>query len=140
MEQSLNGLLDNNAVTLGKVLSAFPSDGQWSAFNSVEARQMKIQMDAIKQMVEKKAVLEGQILPALAQCQNALEKQNIAGALQALRNIPSEKEMQTMLSISGGLRGQIQRTKQDLTETLEPLQRAITAKLVSEQEKVKSAL
>lgn len=98
---------------------------------------MKIQMDAIKQMVEKKAVLEGQILPALAQCQNALEKQNIAGALQALRNIPSEKEMQTMLSISGGLRGQIQRAKQDLTETLEPLQRAITAKLVSDQEKVK---
>ncbi|HAT1867929.1 T4SS effector NAD-dependent ubiquitin ligase SidE [Legionella pneumophila] len=137
LEQSLNALLDNNAVALGKVLSTFPSDGQWSAFNSVEARQMKIQMDAIKQMVEKKAVLEGQILPALAQCQNALEKQNIAGALQALRNIPSEKEMQTMLSISGGLRGQIQRAKQDLTETLEPLQRAITAKLVSDQEKVK---
>lgn len=137
LEQSLNGLLDNNVTILGKVLSAFPSDGQWSAFNSVEARQMKIQMDAIKQMVEKKAVLEGQILPALAQCQNALEKQNIAGALQALRNIPSEKEMQTMLSISGGLRGQIQRAKQDLTETLEPLQRAITAKLVSDQEKVK---
>ncbi|MXI26436.1 NAD-dependent ubiquitin ligase, partial [Escherichia coli] len=127
----------NNVTILGKVLSAFPSDGQWSAFNSVEARQMKIQIDAIKQMVEKKAVLEGRILPALAQCQDALEKQNIDGALQALKNIPSEKEMQTMLSISSGLRGQIQRAKQNLTENLEPLQRAMTAKLVSDQEKVK---
>ncbi|MGF2325012.1 septation initiation protein, partial [Acinetobacter baumannii] len=106
LEQSLNGLLDNNVTILGKVLSAFPSDGQWSAFNSVEARQMKIQMDAIKQMVGNKVVLD-----ALTQCQDALEKQNIAGALDALKNIPSEKEIGT---IRRELREQIQSTRQEL--------------------------
>ncbi|MFO2588025.1 T4SS effector NAD-dependent ubiquitin ligase SdeA, partial [Legionella pneumophila serogroup 1] len=91
LENCLNGFMESDAVALNKALTAFPSDGQWSAFNLEEARQAKRQMDALKQMVANKVVLD-----ALTQCQDALEKQNIAGALDALKNIPSEKEMGTI--------------------------------------------
>ncbi|MCZ4721489.1 septation initiation protein, partial [Legionella pneumophila] len=89
------------------------------------AGHAKRQMDALKQMVPNIVVLN-----TLAQCQDALEKQNIAGALEAFKNIPSEKEMGT---ISRELRGQIQRVRQDL----ESLQRAVVTPVVTDEKKVK---
>ncbi|HAT1881178.1 TPA: NAD-dependent ubiquitin ligase [Legionella pneumophila] len=125
LENCLNRFLKEDAVALSKALAAFPPDGQWSAFNLEEAMHAKRQMDALKQMVPNKVVLD-----TLAQCQDALEKQNIAGALEALKNIPSEKEMDT---ISRELRGQIQRVRQDL----ESLQRAVVTPVVTDEKKVK---
>ncbi|HAT6821008.1 TPA: NAD-dependent ubiquitin ligase, partial [Legionella pneumophila] len=90
-----------------------------------EARQAKRQMDALKQMVANKVVLD-----ALTQCQDALEKQNIAGALDALKNIPSEKEIGT---IRRELREQIQSTRQEL----ESLQRAVVTPVVTDEKKVR---
>ncbi|HGK6659305.1 TPA: T4SS effector NAD-dependent ubiquitin ligase SdeA [Legionella pneumophila] len=125
LENCLNGFMESDAVALSKALAAFPSDGQWSAFNFEEARQAKRQMDDLKQMVANKVVLD-----ALTQCQDALEKQNIAGALDALKNIPSEKEMGT---IRRELREQIQSTRQEL----ESLQRAVVTAVVTDEKKVK---
>ncbi|HAT8178249.1 TPA: T4SS effector NAD-dependent ubiquitin ligase SdeA [Legionella pneumophila] len=125
LENCLNGFMESDAVALSKALAAFPSDGQWSAFNFEEARQAKRQMDALKQMVGNKVVLD-----ALTQCQEALEKQNIAGAMDALKNIPSEKEMG---KISRELREQTQRIKQDL----ESLQRAVVTPVVTDEKKVR---
>ncbi|HBB7077120.1 SidE phosphodiesterase domain-containing protein [Legionella pneumophila serogroup 1] len=125
LENSLSGLMESDPDTLSKALAAFPSDTQWSAFNFEEARQAKRQMDAIKQMVANKVVLD-----ALTQCQEAIEKQNIAGALDALKNIPSEKEMGT---IRRELREQIQSTRQEL----ESLQRAVVTPVVTDEKKVK---
>ncbi|HAT9731532.1 TPA: NAD-dependent ubiquitin ligase, partial [Legionella pneumophila subsp. pneumophila] len=125
LENCLNGFMESDAVALNKALTAFPSDGQWSAFNLEEARQAKRQMDALKQMVANKVVLE-----ALTQCQDALEKQNIAGALDALKNIPSEKEMGT---IRRELREQIQSTRQEL----QSLQRAVVTPVVTDEKKVR---
>ncbi len=82
-------------------------------------------MDAIKQMVGNKVVLD-----ALTQCQDALEKQNIAGALDALKKIPSEKEMGT---IRRELREQIQSARQEL----ESLQRAVVTPVVTDEKKVR---
>ncbi|HFK0788809.1 TPA: T4SS effector NAD-dependent ubiquitin ligase SdeA, partial [Legionella pneumophila] len=93
--------------------------------NLEEARQAKRQMDALKQMVANKVVLD-----ALTQCQDALEKQNIAGALDALKNIPSEKEMGT---IRRELREQIQSTRQEL----QSLQRAVVTPVVTDEKKVR---
>ncbi|MGX6641426.1 T4SS effector NAD-dependent ubiquitin ligase SdeA [Legionella pneumophila] len=125
LENCLNGFMESDTVALSKALAAFPSDRQWSAFNFEEARQAKRQMDALKQMVANKVVLD-----ALTQCQDALEKQNIAGALDALKNIPSEKEMGT---IRRELREQIQSTRQEL----ESLQRAVVTPVVTDEKKVK---
>ncbi|HAU0605833.1 TPA: SidE phosphodiesterase domain-containing protein, partial [Legionella pneumophila] len=125
LENSLSGLMESDPDTLSKALAAFPPDGQWSAFNFEEARQAKTQMDAIKQMVGNKIVLD-----ALTQCQDALEKQNIAGALDALKNIPSEKEMGT---IRRELREQIQSTRQEL----QSLQRAVVTPVVTDEKKVR---
>ncbi|MFO8561286.1 T4SS effector NAD-dependent ubiquitin ligase SdeA [Legionella pneumophila serogroup 1] len=125
LENCLNGFMESDAVALNKALTAFPSDGQWSAFNLEEARQAKRQMDALKQMVANKVVLD-----ALTQCQDALEKQNIAGALDALKNIPSEKEMGT---IRRELREQIQSTRQEL----QSLQRAVVTPVVTDEKKVR---
>ncbi|MFO2517124.1 septation initiation protein, partial [Legionella pneumophila serogroup 1] len=125
LENCLNGFMESDAAALSKALAAFPSDGQWSAFNFEEARQAKRQMDAIKQMVGNKVVLD-----ALTQCQEALEKQNIAGALEALKNIPSEKEMGT---ISRELREQTQRIRQDLAS----LQGAVVTPVVTDEKKVR---
>ncbi|GAN24153.1 dot/Icm substrate protein [Legionella pneumophila] len=125
LENCLNGFMESDAVALSKALAAFPSDGQWSAFNFEEARQAKRQMDALKQMVANKVVLD-----ALTQCQEALEKQNIAGALDALKNIPSEKEIGT---IRRELREQIQSTRQEL----ESLQRAVVTPVVTDEKKVR---
>ncbi|HDS3858274.1 TPA: NAD-dependent ubiquitin ligase [Legionella pneumophila] len=125
LENFLNGFMEKDAVALSKALAAFPPDGQWSAFNSEVAGHAKRQMDALKQMVPNIVVLN-----TLAQCQDALEKQNIAGALEAFKNIPSEKEMGT---ISRELRGQIQRVRQDL----ESLQRAVVTPVVTDEKKVK---
>ncbi|HCR5121269.1 TPA: NAD-dependent ubiquitin ligase, partial [Legionella pneumophila] len=125
LENCLNGFMESDAVALSKALAAFPPDGQWSAFNFEEARQAKRQMDTLKQMVVNKVVLD-----ALTQCQDALEKQNIAGALEALKNIPSEKEMGT---IRRELREQIQSTRQEL----ESLQRAVVTPVVTDEKKVR---
>ncbi|HBB7077119.1 T4SS effector NAD-dependent ubiquitin ligase SdeA [Legionella pneumophila serogroup 1] len=125
LENCLNGFMESDAVALNKALAAFPPDGQWSAFNLEEARQAKRQMDALKQMVANKVVLD-----ALTQCQDALEKQNIAGALDALKNIPSEKEMGT---IRRELREQIQSTRQEL----QSLQRAVVTPVVTDEKKVR---
>ncbi|WP_133140920.1 SidE phosphodiesterase domain-containing protein, partial [Legionella pneumophila] len=125
LENSLSGLMESDPDTLSKALAAFPSDGQWSAFNFEEARQAKTQMDAIKQMVGNKIVLD-----ALTQCQEAMEKQNIAGALDALKRIPSEKEMGT---IRRELREQIQSIRQDLAS----LQRAVVTPVVTDEKKVR---
>ncbi|HAT7786131.1 TPA: NAD-dependent ubiquitin ligase [Legionella pneumophila] len=125
LENCLKGFMESDAVALSKVLAAFPPDGQWSAFNFEEARQAKRQMDALKQMVANKVVLD-----ALTQCQDALEKQNIAGALDALKNIPSEKEIGT---IRRELREQIQSTRQEL----ESLQRAVVTPVVTDEKKVR---
>ncbi|HHT9983175.1 TPA: SidE phosphodiesterase domain-containing protein [Legionella pneumophila] len=125
LENCLNGFMESDAVALNKALTAFPSDGQWSAFNLEEARQAKRQMDALKQMVANKVVLD-----ALTQCQEAMEKQNIAGALDALKNIPSEKEMGT---IRRELREQIQSTRQEL----QSLQRAVVTPVVTDEKKVR---
>ncbi|TIE14927.1 septation initiation protein [Legionella pneumophila] len=125
LENCLKGFMESDAVALSKVLAAFPPDGQWSAFNFEEARQAKRQMDALKQMVANKVVLD-----ALTQCQDALEKQNIAGALDALKNIPSEKEIGT---IRRELREQIQSTRQEL----ELLQRAVVTPVVTDEKKVR---
>ncbi|MHA3126516.1 SidE phosphodiesterase domain-containing protein [Legionella pneumophila] len=125
LENCLNGFMESDAVALNKALAAFPPDGQWTAFNLEEARQAKRQMDALKQMVANKVVLD-----ALTQCQDALEKQNIAGALDALKNIPSEKEMGT---IRRELREQIQSTRQEL----QSLQRAVVTPVVTDEKKVR---
>ncbi|MHA3235174.1 SidE phosphodiesterase domain-containing protein [Legionella pneumophila] len=125
LENCLKGFMESDAVALSKALAAFPPDGQWSAFNFEEARQAKRQMDALKQMVANKVVLD-----ALTQCQDALEKQNIAGALDALKNIPSEKEIGT---IRRELREQIQSTRQEL----ESLQRAVVTPVVTDEKKVR---
>ncbi|HAT7890760.1 TPA: NAD-dependent ubiquitin ligase [Legionella pneumophila] len=125
LENSLSGLMESDPDTLSKALAAFPPDGQWSAFNFEEARQAKTQMDAIKQMVGNKIVLD-----ALTQCQEAMEKQNIAGALDALKRIPSEKEMGT---IRRELREQIQSIRQDLAS----LQRAVITPVVTDEKKVR---
>ncbi|HAT6973468.1 TPA: NAD-dependent ubiquitin ligase, partial [Legionella pneumophila] len=125
LENCLYGFMEGDAVVLSKALAAFPSDTQWSAFNFEEARQAKRQMDAIKQMVGNKVVLD-----ALTQCQDAMEKQNIAGALDALKKIPSEKEMGT---ISRELREQTQHIRQDL----ESLQRAVVTPIVTDEKKVR---
>ncbi|AOW51384.1 TPA: T4SS effector NAD-dependent ubiquitin ligase SdeA [Legionella pneumophila subsp. pneumophila] len=122
LENSLSGLMESDPVALSKALAAFPSDTQWSAFNFEEARQAKRQMDAIKQMVGNKVVLD-----ALTQCQDAMEKQNIAGALDALKSIPSES------TISREQREQIQSIRQDL----ESLQRAVVTPVVTDEKKVK---
>ncbi|HAT8809848.1 TPA: NAD-dependent ubiquitin ligase, partial [Legionella pneumophila] len=125
LENSLSGLMESDPDTLSKALAAFPPDGQWSAFNFEAARQAKTQMDAIKQMVGNKIVLD-----ALTQCQEAMEKQNIAGALDALKRIPSEKEMGT---IRRELREQIQSTRQEL----QSLQRAVVTSVVTDEKKVR---
>ncbi|MGT2995676.1 septation initiation protein, partial [Legionella pneumophila] len=125
LENSLSGLMESDPDTLSKALAAFPPDGQWSAFNFEEARQAKTQMDAIKQMVGNKIVLD-----ALTQCQEAMEKQNIAGALDALKRIPSEKEMGT---IRRELREQIQSIRQNLAS----LQRAVVTPVVTDEKKVR---
>ncbi|WP_412755221.1 T4SS effector NAD-dependent ubiquitin ligase SdeA [Legionella pneumophila] len=122
LENSLSGLMESDPVALSKALAAFPSDTQWSAFNFEEARQAKRQMDAIKQMVGNKVVLD-----ALTQCQDAMEKQNIAGALDALKSIPPES------TISREQREQIQSIRQDL----ESLQRAVVTPVVTDEKKVK---
>ncbi|HAT2016287.1 TPA: NAD-dependent ubiquitin ligase [Legionella pneumophila] len=125
LENCLNVFLNKDAVALSKALAAFPPDGQWSVFNSPEAMHAKRQMDALKQMVPNKVVFD-----TLAQCQDALEKQNIAGALEAFKNIPSEKEMGT---ISRELREQIQSTRQEL----ESLQRAVVTPVITDEKKVR---
>ncbi|KTD06697.1 Dot/Icm substrate SidE [Legionella gratiana] len=133
LEQCLNAFLNGNDDDLSNALKIIPEDKQWANFNFGEARQAKTQMDAIK-----KSILEKQTLLALTQCGNALAKQNIVGALQALNSIPSDNEMSRVTSISNNLRGQIQNVKQTLTENLGQLQRAVTTPIITNPEKVRA--
>ncbi|HAT1847709.1 TPA: SidE phosphodiesterase domain-containing protein [Legionella pneumophila] len=122
LENCLSRFMESDPAALSKILATFPSDEQWLAFNFREASQAKRQMDAIKQMIGNKVVLD-----ALTQCQEAMEKQNIAGALEALKSISSES------TISRERREQIQSIRQDL----ESLQRAVVTPVVTDDRKVK---
>ncbi|HEN4812068.1 TPA: Dot/Icm T4SS effector SdeC/LaiC, partial [Legionella pneumophila] len=120
-----------------KALAKFPTDKQWSAFKSGEAVRAKAQMDVLKQQIEKKIILQSQIIPALTECSEALDKQNVTEALQALNKLPAEKEIGKVKTIGQELRGQIVGVKQELTGNLESMQRATTAPIVQDAEKMK---
>ncbi|KTC86223.1 SidE phosphodiesterase domain-containing protein [Legionella cincinnatiensis] len=132
LEQCLHALLEGKGEDLNNALKAIPEEQQWARFNFEEARQAKIQMDAIK-----KSVLEKQTLLSLTQCENALAEKNIAATLLALHSIPSDKEMNGVTSISNSLRRQIQNMKQTLTENLELLQRAVATPIITNPEQVR---
>ena len=134
MERCLTALMDNNADNLAKALAALPADPQWSVFNFAEAREAKSMVDAIKVLIEKKVVLEGQILPALDRCQAALQKHNVDEASLALKSLPLDKDMGC---ISGALRGQIQRIRDEVTASLRALEGAVSAPVVVNAEKMR---
>ncbi|ERI48789.1 septation initiation protein, partial [Legionella pneumophila str. Leg01/20] len=130
-------LRTNNMEMMQKALAKFPTDKQWSAFKSGEAVRAKAQMDVLKQQIEKKIILQSQIIPALTECSEALDKQNVTEALQALNKLPAEKEIGKVKTIGQELRGQIVGVKQELTGNLESMQRATTAPILQDAEKMK---
>ncbi len=130
-------LRTNNMEMMQNALVKFPTDKQWSAFKSGEAVRAKAQMDVLKQQIEKKIMLQTQIIPALTECGEALDKQNATEALQALNKLPAEKEIGKVKTIGQELRGQIVGVKQELTGNLEPLQRAVTTPVVKDAEKMR---
>ncbi|HHR5049670.1 TPA: SidE phosphodiesterase domain-containing protein [Legionella pneumophila] len=130
-------LRTNNMEMMQNALAKFPTDKQWSAFKSGEAVRAKAQMDVLKQQIEKKIMLQTQIIPALTECGEALDKQNATEALQALNKLPAEKEIGKVKTIGQELRGQIVGVKQELTGNLEPLQRAVTTPVVKDAEKMR---
>ncbi|HHT9990242.1 TPA: Dot/Icm T4SS effector SdeC/LaiC [Legionella pneumophila] len=130
-------LRTNNMEMMQNALAKFPTDKQWSAFKSGEAVRAKAQMDVLKQQIEKKIILQSQIIPALTECSEALDKQNVTEALQALNKLPAEKEIGKVKTIGQELRGQIVGVKQELTGNLESMQRATTAPIVQDAEKMK---
>ncbi|HCJ1126680.1 TPA: Dot/Icm T4SS effector SdeC/LaiC [Legionella pneumophila] len=130
-------LRTNNMEMMQKALAKFPTDKQWSAFKSGEAVRAKAQMNVLKQQIEKKIILQSQIIPALTECSEALDKQNVTEALQALNKLPAEKEIGKVKTIGQELRGQIVGVKQELTGNLESMQRATTAPILQDAEKMK---
>ncbi|HAT8850812.1 TPA: NAD-dependent ubiquitin ligase, partial [Legionella pneumophila subsp. pneumophila] len=130
-------LRTNNMEMMQNALAKFPTDKQWSAFKSGEAVRAKAQMDVLKQQIEKRIILQSQIIPALTECSEALDKQNVTEALQALNKLPSEKEIGKTKGIGQELRGQIVGVTQELTGNLEPLQRAVTTPVVKDAEKMR---
>ncbi|MCW8477685.1 SidE phosphodiesterase domain-containing protein [Legionella pneumophila] len=130
-------LRTNNMEMMQNALAKFPTDKQWSAFKSGEAVRAKAQMDVLKQQIEKKIMLQTQIIPALTECGEALDKQNVTEALQALNKLPAEKEIGKAKGIGQELRGQIVAVTQELTGNLESLQRAVTTPVVKDAEKMR---
>ncbi|MDW9186278.1 SidE phosphodiesterase domain-containing protein [Legionella pneumophila] len=130
-------LRTNNMEMMQNALAKFPTDKQWSAFKSGEAVRAKAQMDVLKQQIEKKIMLQTQIIPALTECGEALDKQNVTEALQALNKLPAEKEIGKAKGIGQELRGQIVGVTQELTGNLESLQRAVTTPVVKDAEKMR---
>ncbi|HAT1992250.1 TPA: NAD-dependent ubiquitin ligase [Legionella pneumophila] len=130
-------LRTNNMEMMQNALAKFPTDKQWSAFKSGEAVRAKAQIDVLKQQIEKTISLQSQIIPALTECSEALDKQNPTEALQALNKLPTEKEIAKAKGIGQELRGQITGVKQELTGNLEPLQRAVTTPVVKDAEKMR---
>ncbi|MCZ4721453.1 SidE phosphodiesterase domain-containing protein [Legionella pneumophila] len=130
-------LRTNNMEMMQNALAKFPTDKQWSAFKSGEAVRAKAQMDVLKQQIEKRIILQSQIIPALTECSEALDKQNVTEALQALNKLPSEKEIGKTKGIGQELRGQIVGVTQELTGNLESLQRAVTTPVVKDAEKMR---
>ncbi|HAT1657937.1 TPA: SidE phosphodiesterase domain-containing protein [Legionella pneumophila] len=130
-------LRTNNMDMMQKALAKFPTDKQWSAFKSGEAVRAKAQIDVLKQQIEKTISLQSQIIPALTECSEALDKQNPTEALQALNKLPTEKEIGKAKGIGQELRGQITGVKKELIGNLESLQRATTTPVVQDAEKMR---
>ncbi|HHW4967293.1 TPA: SidE phosphodiesterase domain-containing protein, partial [Legionella pneumophila] len=130
-------LRTNDMEMMQKALAKFPIDKQWSTFKSGEAVRAKAQIDVLKQQIEKRIMLQSQIIPALKECSEALDKQNPTEALQALNKLPTEKEIAKVKGIGQELRGQITGVKQELTGNLESLQRATTTPVVQDAEKMR---
>ncbi|AMP96019.1 SidE phosphodiesterase domain-containing protein [Legionella pneumophila] len=130
-------LRTNDMEMMQKALAKFPTDKQWSAFKSGEAVRAKAQMDVLKQQIEKRIMLQSQIIPALTECSEALDKQNVTEALQALNKLPAEKEIGKAKGIGQELRGRIVGIKQELAGNLEALQRATTTPIVQDAEKMR---
>ncbi|KTD56891.1 hypothetical protein Lsai_1868 [Legionella sainthelensi] len=131
-----NALRLNNMDMLQRALAAFPSDKEWSHFKSDTAKDAKREMDNLRPLIEKKIALQRQLAP-LMKCQDALEKQHVTEALEALESMPSDNNMSNIPLISSSLREQIQLTKQETAENLAPLQHAVITPVLTNTEQVK---
>ncbi|KTC91866.1 SidE phosphodiesterase domain-containing protein [Legionella cincinnatiensis] len=131
-----NALRLNNMEMLQRALTNFPSDKEWSDFKSDAAKAAKMEIDHLRPLIEKKIALQRQLSP-LMNCQEALEKQQVAEALKTLESIPSEKNMRDIPSITKNLREKIQQTKQEVIENLEPLQRTLITPMITNSERAK---
>ncbi|CCD06209.1 Dot/Icm substrate protein [Legionella pneumophila] len=112
IDKCFAALVKNDYAQLEQILSEFPGDEQWAAFISPEAKQDREHMNVIKRVIgEGRVMLHRQILPALEQCKDALERKDLPAALQALHSLPSDEDM-SKVSIRPDLKEQIIRMKQ----------------------------
>ncbi len=137
LEACLGALMDDNVVALGKALAAFPADSEWGAFNTGGARTAKHELDGIRRAAEHKYMLEGRIIPALNQCQEAMQRKDVKAALDALNSLPSDREMTAILTIGRPLRDQVNNVRQAVTATLTTLGLGATPPAVVNQEQVR---
>jgi effector protein SdeA len=115
LDQANAALETNDMQALKRALVAFPSEQVWQNFKFPASQHAHQAFLAIKQMMEDKIMLAEKIPAALAECSQALERQDIAASLQALAALPTDREMSNNHLISASIRREVSDLRKELT-------------------------
>lgn len=118
-------ILSNDVEKMKKALANFPKDSELSVFKSQLGVNARNDLMALKQQLEKRVLLQTQVLPFLNDSKIALDGQNVENALGELAKIQSGVDQRADV------------IKQELTQSLSALKEGVTAPLIIDAEKVK---
>lgn len=91
LQAGTKALIEKDMNKLKQVLAKFPAENKWP--KTKQADPLKIQINELNEMLEKKMVLQNQVIPFLTQCHNSLEQEELSNALQSLVSLPSARAM-----------------------------------------------
>lgn len=117
-----SALQDNDADAMRRALARIPSDQQIQGFiRGLNYQIIQSEVESMKELLNKKIILQGNVLPALEQCKTALQVNDINNALIAIQSLPKEQD----LNAFGALKRQLTELQLGLTISLTPLQNAV---------------
>ncbi|HAT1597736.1 TPA: NAD-dependent ubiquitin ligase [Legionella pneumophila] len=122
---------ENNLTKMQTALAKFPSDKEWGKFRDESILTIKPEIDQLRKNLQKKIVLQNEILPALEQCKRSLDSQDISKALDALDKLPSETRLESINAL------QLKSISRELKENLQPLRNAVITPIITDPEKIK---
>ncbi len=130
LQNCLDDLISGNVVKLLADLTTLPKDEEWT-FGIDITTGAQFALFTLKEMIQRKLMLSGVVLPALTELEQAMKAEDMARVLAALKGLPEDGDIS---GLQNPLRGQIQQ----FSRNMRSLQQAERAPVIVDVAKVAS--